>query len=78
VSIPRPLRAMRRSSQRLSRYAQITGIAVKHGFGPALGLARPQREPAATASSQLLGPEGPGLQLTPRRWLRGGCPRLAG
>jgi hypothetical protein len=27
VSIPRPLRAVRRSSQRLSRYAQITGIA---------------------------------------------------
>jgi len=42
VSVPRPLRAVRRSSQRLSRYAQITGIAVKHGFGPALGLARPQ------------------------------------
>lgn len=44
VSIPRPLRAVRRSSQRLSRYAQITGITVKHGFGPALGLARPRGE----------------------------------
>jgi hypothetical protein len=35
------LRAVRRSSQRLSRYAQITGIAVKHGFGPLLGLGAP-------------------------------------
>ncbi|HKP99680.1 MAG TPA: hypothetical protein VJ735_05060, partial [Actinomycetes bacterium] len=34
VSVPHPLRAVRRSSRRLSRYAQITGIAVKHGFGP--------------------------------------------
>jgi ubiquinone biosynthesis protein len=38
VSIPRPLRAVRRSGRRLSRYAQITGIAVRHGFGPLLGL----------------------------------------
>jgi ubiquinone biosynthesis protein len=57
VSIPRPLRAMRRSSQRLSRYAQITGIAAKYGFGPALGLARPQVEdavpPAAPAARRL-------------------------
>ena len=58
VSIPRPLRAVRRSSQRLSRYAQITGIAVRHGFGPALGLARPQSEdlggePAAPAARRL-------------------------
>jgi ubiquinone biosynthesis protein len=57
VSIPRPLRAVRRSSQRLSRYAQITGIAVKHGFGPALGLARPHDEdtpqPAVPAARRL-------------------------
>jgi predicted unusual protein kinase regulating ubiquinone biosynthesis (AarF/ABC1/UbiB family) len=38
VSVPHPLRAVRRSSRRLSRYAQISGIAVKHGFGPLLGL----------------------------------------
>ena len=29
VSVPHPLRAVRRSSRRLSRYAQISGIAVK-------------------------------------------------
>jgi ubiquinone biosynthesis protein len=44
VSIPRPLRAVRRSSRRLSRYAQITGIAVRHGFGPLLGLGQPAAE----------------------------------
>ncbi|HEY8558234.1 MAG TPA: hypothetical protein VIM97_12975 [Actinomycetes bacterium] len=38
VRVPRPLRALRRSSQRVRRYGQITGIAVKHGFGPLLGL----------------------------------------
>jgi hypothetical protein len=41
VSVPHPLRAVRRSSRRLSRYAQISGIAVKHGFGPLLGLGAP-------------------------------------
>jgi ubiquinone biosynthesis protein len=45
VRVPRPLRALRRSSQRVRRYGQITGIAVKHGFGPALGLAgRPDQD----------------------------------
>jgi ubiquinone biosynthesis protein len=58
VSIPRPIRAVRRSGQRLSRYAQITGIAAKHGFGPALGLARPPQvedalPPAAPAARRL-------------------------
>jgi ubiquinone biosynthesis protein len=47
VSVPHPLRAVRRSSLRLSRYAQITGIAVKYGFGPLLGLGRPAGEEAA-------------------------------
>jgi ubiquinone biosynthesis protein len=57
VSVPRPLRALRRSSRRLSRYAQITGIAVRHGFGPVLGLARADDEqavqPAAPAARRL-------------------------
>jgi ABC1 family protein len=44
VSLPRPIRAVRRSGQRVGRYAQITRIAVKHGFGPSLGLGRPQEE----------------------------------
>jgi predicted unusual protein kinase regulating ubiquinone biosynthesis (AarF/ABC1/UbiB family) len=47
VSVPHPLRAVRRPSQRLSRYAQITGIAVRYGFGPLLGLGRPVGEEAA-------------------------------
>lgn len=38
VRVPRPLRALRRSGQRVRRYGQITGIAVKYGFGPVLGL----------------------------------------
>jgi ubiquinone biosynthesis protein len=58
VSVPRPLRAIRRSSRRLSRYAQITGIAVKHGFGPLLGLGRPaadelEAQPATPAARRL-------------------------
>jgi ubiquinone biosynthesis protein len=58
VSVPHPLRAVRRSSRRLSRYAQITGIAVKHGFGPLLGLGQPAGEetaapPAAPAARRL-------------------------
>jgi ubiquinone biosynthesis protein len=58
VSVPHPLRAVRRSSRRLSRYAQITGIAVKHGFGPLLGLGPPAADdpaapPAAPAARRL-------------------------
>jgi ubiquinone biosynthesis protein len=58
VSVPHPLRAVRRSSRRLSRYAQITGIAVRHGFGPLLGLGQPAGEdtaepPAAPAARRL-------------------------
>jgi ubiquinone biosynthesis protein len=44
VSLPQPIRAVHRSGQRVGRYAQITRIAVKHGFGPSLGLGRPQEE----------------------------------
>ncbi|MGQ0803841.1 MAG: ABC1 kinase family protein [Actinomycetota bacterium] len=40
TSIPRPLRALRRRGQRVSRYAQITRIAMRNGLGPGLGLAR--------------------------------------
>jgi ubiquinone biosynthesis protein len=46
-SVPHPVRAVRRSGRRLSRYAQITGIAAKHGFGPVLGLGRPAGEELA-------------------------------
>jgi ubiquinone biosynthesis protein len=58
VSVPRPIRALRRSSRRLSRYAQISGIAVKHGFGPLLGLGKgaeddPAAAPAAPAARRL-------------------------
>ena len=58
VSVPHPVRAVRRSGRRLSRYAQITGIAVKHGFGSVLGLGRPDDEdlaaqPAVPAARRL-------------------------
>src|SRR5204863_3552284 len=39
TSIPRPIRAVRRTSRRVSRYAQISRIAIKYGFGKSLGLA---------------------------------------
>src|SRR2546423_1377649 len=38
ASVPRPLRAIRRKSERLGRYVQITRIAVRHGFGRSLGI----------------------------------------
>jgi ubiquinone biosynthesis protein len=40
-SVPRPFRALRRRSQRVSRYAQITRIVVRNGLGPSLGLSGP-------------------------------------
>lgn len=40
ISIPRPLRALRRRGQRVNRYAQLTRILVKNGLGPSLGLGR--------------------------------------
>ena len=51
VRLPRPLRAVRRSGQRVGRYAQITRIAVKHGFGPALGLGHPDEPEADQAAA---------------------------
>jgi ubiquinone biosynthesis protein len=39
-SIPRPVRALRKSIQLARRSAKITGIAVRHGLGSALGLTR--------------------------------------
>ena len=41
--VPRPLRALRLRAQRISRYAQITGIALRHGLGPVLGLSGARR-----------------------------------
>ena len=38
ASVPRPFRTARLASQRLGRYAQITRIAVRYGFGSTLGL----------------------------------------
>jgi ubiquinone biosynthesis protein len=39
ASIPRPLRAVRRRTQRVTRYAQITRIIARHGLGRQLGIA---------------------------------------
>jgi ubiquinone biosynthesis protein len=36
--IPRPVRAVRQRTQRISRYAQITRIAARYGFGRSLGM----------------------------------------
>jgi ubiquinone biosynthesis protein len=44
VRVPHPLRSLRRAGQRVGRYAQITRIAAKHGFGPLLGIARGEGE----------------------------------
>jgi ubiquinone biosynthesis protein len=40
TSIPHPIKALKRRGQRLSRYAQITRIAIRNGLGPGLGLGR--------------------------------------
>jgi ubiquinone biosynthesis protein len=40
TSIPHPIRAVRRRGRRVSRYAQITRIAIRNGLGPSLGLGR--------------------------------------
>ncbi len=37
-SIPHPVRALRRRSKQVRRYAEITRIAVRNGLGPSLGL----------------------------------------
>ena len=40
LAVPRPLRALRRRSQRVGRYFEITRIAAKHGLGPYIGVTR--------------------------------------
>src|SRR2546425_7542824 len=40
TSIPHPIRAVKRRGRRVSRYAQITRIAIRNGLGPGLGLGR--------------------------------------
>jgi ubiquinone biosynthesis protein len=40
TSIPHPITAVRRRGRRVSRYAQITRIAIRNGLGPSLGLGR--------------------------------------
>jgi ubiquinone biosynthesis protein len=40
TSIPHPIRAVKRRGRRVSRYAQITRIAMRNGLGPSLGLGR--------------------------------------
>lgn len=40
TSLPRPVRAIRRSARRGRRYLQISRIAVRHGLGPYLGFRR--------------------------------------
>jgi ubiquinone biosynthesis protein len=38
VTVPHPVRAVRQTSQRVTRYAQITRIIAKHGIGRPLGI----------------------------------------
>jgi len=40
TSIPHPVRAVKRRGRRVSRYAQITRVAIRNGLGPLLGLGR--------------------------------------
>jgi ubiquinone biosynthesis protein len=40
TSIPHPIKAVQRRGRRVSRYAQITRIAIRNGLGPSLGLGR--------------------------------------
>src|SRR5262249_12775365 len=40
TSIPHPIKALKRRGRRVSRYAQITRIAIRNGLGPSLGLGR--------------------------------------
>jgi ubiquinone biosynthesis protein len=51
ISIPRPLRALRRRSQRVRRYAQLTRILARQGLGPYLGLAGEHDEDAGRRTS---------------------------
>ena len=49
TSLPRPLRAIRRSARRTHRYLQILRIAVRHGLGPYLGFRHGPRGPDQAA-----------------------------
>ena len=40
TSIPHPIKALKRRGRHVSRYAQITRIAIRNGLGPSLGLGR--------------------------------------
>ncbi|HYF45603.1 MAG TPA: AarF/UbiB family protein [Acidimicrobiales bacterium] len=40
AAFPRPLHSMKRRSQRVRRYAEVSRIAARHGLGPLMGLAR--------------------------------------
>jgi len=40
TTIPHPINAVKRRGRRVSRYAQITRIAIRNGLGPSLGLGR--------------------------------------
>jgi hypothetical protein len=40
TSVPHPITAVKRRGRRVSRYAQITRIAIRNGLGPSLGLGR--------------------------------------
>ncbi len=53
--IPHPIRALRARAHRTSRYAQIVQILLRHGLGPALGLARsaPGDDDAAPSAVRL-------------------------
>jgi predicted unusual protein kinase regulating ubiquinone biosynthesis (AarF/ABC1/UbiB family) len=56
TSLPRPLRAIRRSARGTRRYLQIIRIAVRHGLGPYLGFRH--------------GPKGPDQAADPARQAR--------
>ncbi len=53
VTVPRPLRALRRRSRRVQRYLQLTKIAAKHGLGPYLGIGRHSEEDAGEGRPSL-------------------------
>jgi len=53
VSVPRPLRALRRRGQRVRRYVQLTRIAAKHGLGPYFGLGRHENDEALAGRASL-------------------------
>ena len=56
ASIPRPLRSLQRRGRRVSRYAQITRIAVRHGLGPSIGLVPRGRDDGVDGEGRLPAP----------------------